>query len=497
MSFEDVADKSPPAGSASIEISAEVEINICYFNARSIANKSLHLHNFISSSNYDIIFIVETWLNSNLHDALVCPQGYNVIRRDRLDQKGGGVLVLYRSHLTITEVRKSEPNHVEYLCIDVLGSKQDTSPRLFCAYVPPAFTKVDTTINSFCELLFDCKSNKSLFYLLGDLNMPFIDWKSSLSSTKQGNTFLDFCFKCGLHQHITEPTTNKGSLLDLVLCDLPSANRFTSIMVLPPLTSTCDHSMIAFSLCLNNMNAMCQSIPTSFNYRRGNYEEINLILSHVDWEAVFSDNNQDVQKIYDYFLDIVHDLVRNYIPLNTFKAKPRQPKHIKKLAKKKCSLYNDMKLNPMLKEEYKKLSKEYDQSVSSWYDKIENKICLSKQGSSFYKYANKKLKSLPVIPPLESHDKGFVTCDAEKADMFNTVFHDVFTTDNGAPLNVPPKIDEDRFMENLTIDEKDILKVLADLSPKLSRTPDDLPVMLVKNSSLNKRFSVTVLSTKY
>ena len=397
-----------------------------------------------------------------------------------MDERGGGILVLYRSHLTVTEVRRSEPKHIEYLCIDILSTKADTSPRLFCAYLPPLYSKIDTTIKSFCELLNECKSNRPLFYLLGDLNMPFIDWKCYLSSGTPGNLFLDFCFKSGLYQHIEEPTTNKDSLLDLVLCDQTSSSRFTSIMVLPPLTSTCDHSIIAVSLCLNNLNPKHQSIPTSFNYRRGNYEEINLLLSKVDWGTVFSDFNLDVQLIYDYFLDLVHGLVDKYIPLNNFKAKPRQPKHIKKLAKKKRSLYNNMKANPGLKEEYKNLSKKYDRAVSSWYDTIENKICLSEQRSSFYKYANKKLKSLPVIPPLESHGKGFVTCDADKADMFNTVFHAVFTTDNGARLNLPKKISQNRFLENLTISEEHILKALADFSPKLSRTPDDLPAMLIK-----------------
>ena len=487
----DEADAPRPANAvsaASIEISVEEEIkqlNICYFNARSIVNKSLHLHNFIASSNYDIIFIVETWLNANLHDALVCPQGYNVIRRDRFNQKGGGVLVLHRSQLIITEVRKSEPDHIEYICIDVLGHKPETSPRLFCAYFPPAFTKKDITVSSFCELLFECKSNRSLFYLFGDLNMPFIDWKSSLSSTKPGNTFLDFCFKCGLHQYIEEPTTNKDSLLDLLLCDQTSASRLTSVTVLPPLTSTCDHSIIDVSLCLDNLNTKYQSIPTSYNYRKGNYEQINLMLSNVDWEAVFRDFKNDVQSIYDYFLDLVHSLVRKYIPSNTFKIKPRQPKHLTKLAKKKRSLYKKSKSNPRLKEEYKNLSKEYDRAVSSWYDTIENKVCLSDQGSSFYKYANKKLKSLPVIPPLASKDSGIVTCDTEKADMFNTVFHAVFTTDNGAPLELQSKVSSDTYLEDLVVTEEDILNVLAGLSPKLSRTPDDLPVMLVKRISLS------------
>ena len=52
--------------------------------------------NFVASNNYDFIFIVETWLSSKTEDALVCPKGYDIFRKDRINKKGGGVLVLYQ-----------------------------------------------------------------------------------------------------------------------------------------------------------------------------------------------------------------------------------------------------------------------------------------------------------------------------------------------------------------------------------------------------------------
>ena len=52
----------------------------------------------LSSNNIDVCFVSETWLNSNISSNLVCSNGYNILRNDRLDfRKGGGVAILYKT----------------------------------------------------------------------------------------------------------------------------------------------------------------------------------------------------------------------------------------------------------------------------------------------------------------------------------------------------------------------------------------------------------------
>ena len=64
-------------------------LNVCMFNARSIVNKTAYLKSFIQQNKYNLIFIVETWLNKLLDnfDSLICPHSYNIIRKDRHNRK--------------------------------------------------------------------------------------------------------------------------------------------------------------------------------------------------------------------------------------------------------------------------------------------------------------------------------------------------------------------------------------------------------------------------
>ena len=72
---------------------------VLYLNARFIVNKIHHLQHFIlQRKGIDLIFISETWLTPNILNSMICPDGYDVLRCDRLCGKGGGVLLLYKKH---------------------------------------------------------------------------------------------------------------------------------------------------------------------------------------------------------------------------------------------------------------------------------------------------------------------------------------------------------------------------------------------------------------
>jgi hypothetical protein len=81
---------------------------------------------------------------------------------------------------------------------------------------------------------------------------------------------------------------------------------------------------------------------------------------------------------------VMHSLMNKYIPTFTFKKTVRRPKHIKKMAKKKKNLYKKLKRDKSLKAEYQELSKSYDNTVKSWYDSVESKVCNSNNSKSFF-----------------------------------------------------------------------------------------------------------------
>ena len=86
---------------------------------------------------------------------------------------------------------------------------------------------------------------------------------------------------------------------------------------------------------------------------------------------------------------------------------------------------------------YKEVSKNYDQAVKLWSDKIENAICKNPNSAKFYGFAKYKLKPHAFIPPLKSDDDTLAETDVEKANLLNLTFQKVFRIDDdqSLPLN--------------------------------------------------------------
>ena len=59
----------------------------------------------VTTNKIDVCFISETWLNSNVHSSLICPDGYALIRKDRLHVRpGGDVAILCRKDWKIDKL---------------------------------------------------------------------------------------------------------------------------------------------------------------------------------------------------------------------------------------------------------------------------------------------------------------------------------------------------------------------------------------------------------
>ena len=78
-------------------------LTIFYINAGSVKNKYKYMNDYITTHNFEIIAICETWLGMSDHDDTcvngLLPEGYNIIRADRDDgRRGGGVAIIYKCY---------------------------------------------------------------------------------------------------------------------------------------------------------------------------------------------------------------------------------------------------------------------------------------------------------------------------------------------------------------------------------------------------------------
>ena len=116
-------------------------VSICYLNARSIRNKTLSIADYVTSYDYDIVCLSETWLSSDTDTSCeMVPTGYafNHVLRNT-GRSGGGVAVLFKAELPITVLMSSnndnrDVTHFEYL--DCRVEYNGAAIRLVVVYRP-------------------------------------------------------------------------------------------------------------------------------------------------------------------------------------------------------------------------------------------------------------------------------------------------------------------------------------------------------------------------
>ena len=170
----------------------------------------------MSIGSYDFVFITETWLNDQVTNSMIDPfHQYHVIRRDCTTKIGGGCTALISNNFKLVEYEFNQDEHklmnhceCDILCFDVLIS--NAKQRFILIYRPPSSTKIELQIaktQSFVALLTKLVDSHATTFILGDLNLPKIDW-STLSSINDGihNVVFDFLCDYGFSQFVAEPT---------------------------------------------------------------------------------------------------------------------------------------------------------------------------------------------------------------------------------------------------------------------------------------------------
>lgn len=70
-----------------------------HINIRSLLAKINIIRDYILGKNTDIVGITETWLTPNIADDFLIINGYKLIKRDRNEGRGGGILVYIKAEL--------------------------------------------------------------------------------------------------------------------------------------------------------------------------------------------------------------------------------------------------------------------------------------------------------------------------------------------------------------------------------------------------------------
>ena len=211
-------------------------MNVVFTNADSVLNKLVELHMFLDTEKPDLLAVVESNCNASIHDAILSHSGYELVRRNTTERRGG--IVMY----VTTKFKLAECNEMSCSTTDFQESLwywiyYGRRSKVLVGTVyrkPNSSSDNDRKLVDIIEKATDISSE---VIILGDFNLPEIVWTEMRAKSKMNegyNTpvkFLDMVQQCGLYQHVTSATRTRGnqtpSLLDLVITSRRSCNDFS------------------------------------------------------------------------------------------------------------------------------------------------------------------------------------------------------------------------------------------------------------------------------
>ena len=170
-------------------------IKIGHINIRGITKKLDELKLLISSKDFKILHICETFLKPSIPSNFLHISGFNLIRRDRLDKHGGGVLTYVHHSLPFQHLNLIQTLLPETITLKI--SQPHTKPFILSVIYRPPNTP-QNWIADFTSYINSCKALCDEVCVLGDFNIDL-----NRNTNGKWNTLIT---QLGLTQLVDEPT---------------------------------------------------------------------------------------------------------------------------------------------------------------------------------------------------------------------------------------------------------------------------------------------------
>ena len=144
-------------------------LSVLHLNVRSLLGKMDQLRLLCEHNGADIITLSETWLNKDIDDSEIELPGYSIIRRDRSERTGGGVIIYIHEGLVFSETNDLHNNN-EAIWIQV--NQTCCKPLIIRRIYRPPNQQVETFLEDFNNSLAGIESHFDKI-ILGDFNIDY------------------------------------------------------------------------------------------------------------------------------------------------------------------------------------------------------------------------------------------------------------------------------------------------------------------------------------
>lgn len=469
------------------------KLHVFYQNTRGLRTKTQSFFHSLTSTNYDVICLAETWLKTGVLSSELFTSEYDVFRRDREDsgsvkKDGGGVLVAVKSEWQASRCVELESD-AEDVWISIQNSAGEKS-YICCAYIPPAD---NSALLSFSNNLFNFKGllSERTAIIVGDFNLPNIRWVNMLNENflqptqvdSRSSSLIDILSYSEFLQYNNVRNSN-DKVLDLILCNRDMITNVTHTDA-PLVEEDPHHASLEFYFKIESLKPLEHSNNKLFNFNKADYTNINRELADVDWNSVLA--QKSLTEIVNSFYLILENIIQKYVP--SFIVSGKYPvyfkadtiKTIKEKNKfhRKYKQYND-KASYLIFSQLRRRSKQLmKRDYSSFTSTIELQI--SSKAKKFWKYVSSKKKSSVTIPQSLRYEGRTASDGASVSNLFADYFKNVYE-----PSNVHSKGTR-APMKNISIHitKEKIIDIIKCLDLQKSPGPDGIPPVFIKNCMFN------------
>ena len=339
--------------------------------------------------------------------------------------------------------------------------------------------------------------NVKYFTLLGDFNIPDINWTALTADSVIAREFLTFCLKLGATQCVDFPT-RQDNVIDLVLSS--DRNFFQSIEPNVPFCTSDHNSIICKLRPMNETHRVEIKKPCFY---KADFALINAFLATVDWNVVYRDciETEDYWRAFKSILDTV---IYNFVPfvsISKFNSKPwfHGKLHRLRLIKQRRWRRYFNNSNIVTYAAYKAAAQNFRSEFLASKCNYEQKMFGRNNDidtKRFHNYVKRQNTVASSIPCMKNDNDCLVSSDYEKSCLFSTYFASVFTQDNNILPDFNPICNSSLNSFNCSIN--DVIKTIRGLknnsAPGLDNyTPYFLKQILAQIANpLTKMFNVSL-----
>ena len=471
-------------------------LNTKIINFDSILAKRSALEATLENENIDVILGCESKLSSDIIDSEFLPEGYVCWRNDR-NRHGGGVIVIHKDDLKVTQVNVKVKSEVLAVKIECQGKK----PLIMCAaYRPP-----DNDRQYMDQMCADIKLIHNsypgcAFWCGGDFNLPDIDWTNEIITSNRypveiNQSLLDLLCELNLTQLVNFPTRAVNTL------ELLFTNRPSLVHEMSPHPGISDHDSIVFTRidCLAQVKR-----PISrkvHQWHKLTDEKLKDVKSFVKSAAgdIVTNCTVDtpVEDIWQQIKNISSDVLEK-VPAKMTSRRFNQTwvnRTVRRLFRRKRRAYNRARRTNREQdwEHFRELRREAQRACNkAKADHVARRVSTDadKTRKSLYRYVKNSRTDNNGVSTLEVNGRSFST-PKEKANALNRQFSSVFSPISDSVPDLGPA--KASSIPDIVFEVNGIKALLKNTKTNKSSGPDNISAKFLKETGDELAPALTLL----